>query len=146
MRTILTLFILTISLISYGQTKSNQQTHVPAAKTLVGIWRQTTVMLNNGNSVKALTGNYKVINADGTYYTFVTWPEKTTIGHYGSYEIKSDSLLVEHIINHSMNPNLNGTDQLSKFKQIDENTIEMAWSIDNINWINERWERLPLSI
>lgn len=44
-----------------------------------------------------------------------------------------------------MNPNLNGKDNFMKFKLIDENTAEMAWSLDNIHWVNEKWERLPLS-
>lgn len=98
MKTKLILFFLTISFFANGQTKRDEQTHIPTSKSLIGIWRQSTWVFRNGTSVNALTGNYKVVNADRTYYTFVTWPEKTSIGQFGSYEIKSDSLLVEHII------------------------------------------------
>jgi len=141
MKNIIILFFLTFSLVTNAQIK---QTQLPASKSIVGIWRQTT-WVQNDKSFKILTGNYKVINTDSTYFTFVTWPEKTVIGHYGSYEITSDSTLVEHIITHSIHPNLNGKDQFTKFKQIDENTMNMAWSLDNKNWVNEEWTRLPLS-
>lgn len=130
---------------SLSLISQNEQTHVPASKSIIGIWRQTGVSQMNGKTMDRLTGNYKVINADSTYFTFVAWPEKTVIEHYGTCEITSDSTLVEHIVIHSMNSSLNGTDQFTRFKLINENTIEMGWSLDNKNWVNEKWTRLPLS-
>lgn len=46
---------------------------------------------------------------------------------------------------HSMNSSLNGKEQFTKFKLNDENNMDMAWSLDKINWVNERWTRLQLS-
>lgn len=91
------------SLISFGQTFP---THLPASKSLVGIWRQTGATYG-GNFVEAKSGNYKVINPDGTFFTFVTWgmrdqSKDTAIGQYGTYELTSDSTLVEHVIKHIM--------------------------------------------
>ena len=135
------------SVITYGQSN---QTHLPASKTLVGIWRQTGVT-QNGNLVDVISGNYKVINSDGTYFTFVTWgmrdqSKDTAIGHYGTYKTTSDSTLVEHIVKHVMYPPLNGKDSLLKFRLIDENTIIMAWSSGDKTWVDEKWSRLPLSM
>ncbi|MFI0428089.1 DUF4488 domain-containing protein [Mariniflexile sp. HMF6888] len=142
MKNILILLFLTFSLLTNAQ---REQTHIPALKSIVGIWRQTGIALTNGNTMDRLNGNYKVINADGSYYTFVTWPNETVIGQYGTYKIKSDSILVEHIIMHEMNSNLNGKDCTIKYKLIDETTLMMAWSFDNEKWVNEKWTRLPLA-
>lgn len=76
---------LTFSLLANAQT---EQTHIPASTSIVGIWRQTEIALTKGKTMDRLTGNYKVINVDGTYYTFVTWPNETVIGQYGTYKIK----------------------------------------------------------
>lgn len=148
MRNIFTLFFLTFSLLTTAQSK---QTHIPASKSIFGIWRQTGIVnRTNGQIVPVLSGNYKVINADGTFYTFVSWgtrdPEKgTTIGQYGSFEIKSDSTLVEHIIKHVIDSNLSGTTGVLKYKLIDEKTLMMAWKNNNGIWVDEKWTRLPLS-
>lgn len=142
MKNIFILLFLTLSFFTNAQT---ELTYIPASKSVIGIWRQTGIGLANGETVDRLTGNYKVINADSTYFTFVTWSNETTIGHYGSYEITSDSTWVEHIIIHSMNSDLNGKDQFTKFELIDKNTMYMAWSPDAKSWVNEKWTRLPLS-
>lgn len=137
------------SLFSFSQAK---QTHTPASKSLKGIWRQTGIENPvNGKVVDILSGNYKVINEDGTFYTFVTWnmrdPFKgTTIGQYGDYQIKSDSTLIEHIVKHVINPSYDGKDVELKYELIDESTMMMAWwNLDKEVWVSERWTRLPLS-
>ena len=144
MKNIFILFLLTFSLLTNAQTK---KTHIPASESIIGIWRQTTQAINtlNGQKTDILSGNYKIINADGTYYTFITWPNETVIGQYGSYIIKSDSMLIEHIIMHVTNPSLNGKDSPIKYNLIDKNTMMAAWTPNGTNWINEKWIRLPLT-
>lgn len=143
------LISMTCSLVSNGQTS---QTHLPASKSIIGIWKQTgATNIHSGKLVDVKSGNYKVINADGTFFTFVDWgiidrTKDTTIGQYGTYEITSDSTLVEHVIKHMMDPNLNGKDGAIKFKLVNENTLMMAWSYGNTKWVNEKWTRLPLSM
>jgi hypothetical protein len=150
------LFFLVCTLVSIAQVKQKKQvktvntkgkTHVPASKTLVGIWRQTGMTNPNDGEVYGIrSGNYKVINPDGTFYTFVTWNmQSTTIGQYGSYTITSDSTLVEHIVQHAMVPKLNGKDCMVRYKIIDENTMMSAWSFDNKKWVEDRMTRLSLS-
>ena len=139
MKNIFALLFLAFSIFTNAQT---EQTHIPASKSIVGIWRQTTWVNNNGETTDRLTGNYKVINADGTYFTFVTWSNETTIGQYGTYEIKTDSTLVESVIKHSMNPNLNGTSGTLMYELKDEKTLMMAWKNNMGNWVNEKWARL----
>lgn len=146
MKHIFTLLIIVFSATLSAQTEQN---HAPISKSIVGIWRLIDERtFANGESMKIATGDYKVINADGTYYTFVTWPNETTIAQYGSYQIESDSTLVEHIIKHVLHPRLSGKKSPIKYSLIDENTMMMAWSY-NFNgniWINEKWIRLPLAV
>tara|TARA_R110002049_G_scaffold292003_2_gene476182 strand:- start:1307 stop:1759 length:453 start_codon:yes stop_codon:yes gene_type:complete len=148
MKNILIVLFLAFSVAANGQT---EQTHLPASTSVVGIWRQTGVVNpSTGAYMGLLSGNYKVINPDGTYFTFVSWgtkdPKKgTTIGQYGTYEIKSDSTFVEHITKHTIDPKLNGTSGLLKYKLVDKKTLMVAWKNSNEIWINEEWTRLPLS-
>ncbi|MBJ6366664.1 DUF4488 domain-containing protein [Snuella sedimenti] len=146
------ILVLIFSILSLYAVAQAEQTHVPASKSLAGIWRQTGIKHPvSGKVVDVLSGNYKVINPDGTFYTVVTWNSKdplkgTTIGQYGDYKITSDSTLVEHIVQHVMNPNLNGKEVKLKYRLIDTNTVMIAWrNIDRGIWIDERWTRLPLS-
>ena len=148
MKNIFILLFLTFSVVANAQT---EQTQIPESKSIVGIWRQTGIIHpNNGNLMPVLSGNYKLINPDGTFFTFVSWgtkdPKKgTTIGQYGTYEIKTDSTLVENVIKHSMNPNLSGTTGTLMYELKDEKTLMMAWKNNMGNWVNEEWTRLPLS-
>lgn len=144
-------YILVLLIIVFSATLSAQtvQNHIPVSKSIVGIWRRIDERkLVNGGSIKIVTGDYKVINADGTYYTFVTWPNETTIAQYGCYEIESDSTLVEHIIENVLHPRLSGKDSPIKYSLIDENTMTVAWSynLEGNIWINEKWIRLPLAV
>ncbi|MDO3693315.1 DUF4488 domain-containing protein [Wenyingzhuangia sp. chi5] len=148
MKKIFTLFITTCSLIfliccSSKKNSETDNTHIIESKSMVGFWRQTGVT-SNGKTYDRLTSNYKMINDDGSYFTFITWPKNTSIGHYGSYEITSDSTLTEHIVLH-MNPELNGTDQYTRFKLIDKDTLIMDWSLDNERWVCEKWTRIPIT-
>jgi len=119
------------------------QIHVPASKSMIGVWRQTGVMTNSGELVKVRSGIYKVINPDGTTYTIVTWSNgSTNIGFYATYTITSDSTCTEHIIKHN-NPAMNGKDSELRFKLTDENSMIVYWKLDN-RWISESWTRLQV--
>lgn len=119
------------------------QIHVPASKSMVGVWRQTGAMTNTGELIKVRSGNYKIINPDGTSYTIITWGNgSTTIGFYATYTITSDSTYTEHIIKHA-NPAMNGKDSALRFKLTDENSMRMDWKSGD-RWITESWTRLQV--
>jgi hypothetical protein len=124
------------------------QNHVPASKSMVGIWRQTGAMTTSGELVNVRTGIYKVINPDGTFYTFITWGADgsnapTEIGLYGTYKITSDSTCTEHIVKHATSPEMNGTDSFMKSKLVDENTLLVQWKSGE-RWVKESWSRLQM--
>jgi hypothetical protein len=124
------------------------QNHVPASKSMVGIWRQTGMMSSSGQLVNVTTGNYKVINPDSTFYTFITWGSDgsnapTEIGLYGTYKITSDSTCTEHIVKHATSPEMSGIDSSLKFKLVNENTLLVQWKNGDI-WIKESWSRLQM--
>lgn len=125
--------------------------HVPASKGLVGVWRQSGIMSREGKIREVNTQNYKVINPDGTFYTFIVWgtirPElPTNIGLYGTYTLDSDSTYSEKIILHSMNPKMNGTSSLLRSKLINENTLLIEYKNEVANiWEQEIWRRVQLA-
>ena len=148
MKNSIILLFLIFSSITIAQTN---QTHIPASETMVGIWRQTgLVNPNTGEMMEVISGNYKVINPDKTYFTFVTWgindPRRpTVIGQYGTYEIISDSSLVEHIVKHDLNAKMTGTSVELRYIMKDKNTLMLAWKNHIDIWVNEVWTRLYTS-
>lgn len=143
------IFALLTIIFSATLSAQTKQIHIPVSKSIIGIWRLIDEKtLTNGETINILTGDYKVINADGTFYIFATWPTGITIVQYGSYEIETDTTLVEHIIQNVLHPRLNEKNSPIKYCLIDENTMMMAWSfsLDGNNWVNEKWIRLPLAL
>lgn len=139
------LLLLMSSLSSVGQ---EEPVHVPASKSLVGIWQQISYLDPSGKSIDQPTGNYKIINPDSTFYTFVVWglsdhgKSSTRIGQYGTYEVTSDSTWTEHIVEHYLYKPLSGKDGWIKHELVDENTLIMAYSYDKKKWVKEKWRRL----
>ena len=136
------LFVFLSSVLLRGQERP---IHVPASKNLTGIWHQLSP---RDPSEKLFTGNYKILNPDSTFYTFVTWGvadhgrSPSTIGQYGTYEITSDSTWIEHIEEHYLYKPLSGKDGRIKYELIDENTLIMSYSYDKKKWVKEKWKRL----
>ncbi|MFV0566467.1 MAG: DUF4488 domain-containing protein [Flavobacteriaceae bacterium] len=148
MRLFFILSFLSFSLLINTQT---EQIQIPDSESIVGIWRQTGIENPfTGEFIATISGNYKVISPDGTFFTFVTWPSNdpkkgTAIGQYGNYEVKSDSIMIEKIIKHVLTPNLSGKNATIKYNLVDKETLMMAWENEKGFWINEEWTRLPLS-
>lgn len=120
--------------------------HIIESKSLVGFWHQVIpIRLDNGQTIIQHTGNFKVINSDKSFYTFVNWNDKrqTTVGLYGTYQITSDSTYTEHIIQSGINPSLTNTDSPLRYKFINENIIYLQYCL-NGNWIPEMWKRVEL--
>ena len=139
-------YLITILLIV--SCKANP-THIPTSETMVGIWRQTGLgNPNTGEMMEVLTGNYKVINADKTFFTFVTWGsydqrKGTTIGQYGSYKFNTENTLVEYIIQNSLSPKMSGTSNDLRYTLTDKNTLQLSWINDSGIMMKELWTRLP---
>ncbi|WP_150451865.1 DUF4488 domain-containing protein [Arenibacter lacus] len=135
---------------SASLTAQSHEAHVPISNTIVGIWEQTgATNPNTGKLTEVKTGNYKVINANGTYYTFIIWGNEissanTSIAQYGTYEITSKNLLEEQIIAHTIHPNLNGKNSTVKFELVDSKTLLISWTPNGIDWFDEKWTRMPL--
>lgn len=122
--------------------------HLPASTGLVGMWRQSGAIDSNGTIIEIPSGNYKVINPDGTFYTFIVWGEKrpTQIGLYGTYTITSDSTYTEKIIKHGINPRMSGTSSELRYRFLDENLLLLEYKNEALNrWIPEIWRRVELA-
>lgn len=131
------------------------QEHLPESNSLVGMWRLVGMTRNqSGETVAVKTGNYKVINPDGTFYVFITWGARnqnpqndiTAFNLYGTYTITSDSTYTEHIVKIDGNPGMNNSDSEMKYKFApgsDNNVVYLMWKNSALNrWIPELWERV----
>lgn len=128
--------------------------HLPDSQSLVGIWRQVVYVKkkDTGEIKKIYTGNYKVINTDGTFYCFVIWGNKIPdssmmdISLYGTYDITSDSTYTEHIIRHKAKPLMSNTKSELRYKMMpnsSNNVVEVSFKNEHLGkWIPELWERV----
>lgn len=145
--------MLAIAVVSCGTAFA--QKHLPESNTLVGLWRQAVIGRNQqGENVHIKTGNYKVVNPDGTFYAFITWGaygknpqgDVTSMNMYGTYAITSDSTFTEHIIKHDGNPKMNNSESELKFKFVEETDNDIVYmmyknTVTN-QWIPEMWQRV----
>ncbi|MFA6401182.1 MAG: DUF4488 domain-containing protein [Salinivirgaceae bacterium] len=118
------------------------QTHIPASKSFVGIWRLTDGMIHGSNRT---TGMFTVNNPDGTFYLFTTSGTDSTFAsilQYGTYKLTSDSTCTEQIVKHNSNPSMDGSNFLIKFRFIDENTMISQWKLGDFPYISEKWSRV----
>lgn len=156
MRTLKFKFLFFIAIASASATFLNAQTHIAESKSIVGIWRMTGIMTEDGFT--KINGNtYKVITSDGYYYSISTAVDIVTKleGHatqtvsyppmitgYGTYTILSDSTYVEHVI-FNTNTFINGWDIDMKYELPDENTLKSQYKINDI-WNPEKFERVRI--
>lgn len=143
--------LLCISTAFYAQAPDTPTTVNPTveSQSVVGIWNQVVAVKQpNGGETFLTTGTYKVINADGTFFTFVVTNNQkmpSYVGIYGTYKLSSDSTMTEHIVNHAISPRFSDKDALIRFQLIDNNTMAMSYNIDG-SWTSEMWKRvLPYS-
>lgn len=153
MTTKLKVLMFVLAVFSCGTTFA--QKHLPESKTLIGLWRQAVVVrTQQGENVHVKTVNYKVVNPDGTFYSFITWGSNsqnpqgdvTAMNMYGTYTITSDSTFTEHIIKHGGNPQMNNSESELKYKFIPESDNEIMYMMykntATNQWIPEMWQRV----
>ncbi len=130
------------------------QTQLATSKTIVGMWNQTAgydYEVGNTN-LESASNFYKIINPDGTFFTFVSTPKQYTgdtpiISQYGTYKIDSDNgTLTEHIDGHVINPRMVGKNVTIKYELKDENTLLLSWTPNGKISISETWTRVPSAI
>jgi hypothetical protein len=120
----------------------NAQTHIPASKSFVGMWRLTEGMMHGTSKT---TGMFTVNNPDGTFYLFTTSGKHSTFAEilqYGTYKMTSDSTCTEQIVKHNTNSAMDSTIFLIKFRFIDDNTMISQWKLGEFHWISEKWTRV----
>jgi len=128
--------------LSFVSCIKSGQTHIPASKSFVGIWRLTEGVMHGSSET---TGMFTVNNPDGTFYIFTTSGTDRTnasILQYGTYEITSDSTCNERIVKHNTQPSMNNTKFLIKFRFKDDNTMISQWKLGKSPWFSEEWTRV----
>ncbi|MBS9767259.1 MAG: DUF4488 domain-containing protein [Flavobacteriaceae bacterium] len=158
MKKIFMYLVLSSILVSCATLKSNK-VDVFSSADLVGVWGEISEIEKNGTTHEVYTGMIKVINPNNTFYVILnckgnpfrdlsgTIQNNPFIGLHGTYELgKKDgdfTSYTEHIVSHSLNPTLNGTDSELKYKMIDKNTLLLMYRIKSTGFVGrEVWKRI----
>lgn len=124
-------------------TSFAQKTHIAVSKSLVGFWRYSGTWTPNGSTLIFPSNNYKVINADGTYYTFSVTDAITQVVVWGKIEMTSDSTYTEFIVKNGQNPGSDNVRCFQTYKVVDDGNVMLSkYSIDE-RWYKEKWIRVP---
>jgi hypothetical protein len=138
--TFINIFLSTITLILFTLPSNGQSN---TQKKLIGLWRQIGTTTVDGKTYPVATGNYRITNPDNTFLMFtntINPSPNAAFWQSGTYQILSDSSSVEQILVHITGWN-NRTLPV-RFYFIDENTYISKWSMNGVDWISERWERI----
>ncbi len=117
------------------------KTNIINSTNLVGVWGQV-VETRSGQDV--YTGVIKVINSDNTFYLIWNSRNNPQIGLYGTYTLNgAKGSYTEHIMFHSLDHQLNGTDSELKYELIDENTLLLEFHLKKNGYMGrEVWRRI----
>lgn len=116
------------------------------SKSLVGIWQQAQANQSNDGQIKINKQPvYKVLNTDNTFFCFAISSNdlSSTVSHWGTYKITSDSTYTESVTRHYTSSALDKSESQMRFKRLDENTIIMKYYNEaNKQWVPELWYRV----
>jgi len=134
------------------------------SSSIVGLWQQMRSVEVTDESLDATAvlltprPRYKCIMADGSYYLLDVKVDadgvpSNTILHYGTYELQGDSIMLEHIVNCSTDPNLAGVTSTVRYSLTDVNTLSIYYNFgleggseDGANeWMPETWKRVGMN-
>lgn len=135
--------LLSLSFLLLVSTSFAQKTHIAVSKSLVGFWRYSGTWIPNGSTLIIPTNNYKVINADGSYYTFVVTNAITQVLVWGKVEMTSDSTYTEFITKNGQNPGADNVRCFQNYKLVDDGSVMLSKYAINDNWSREKWIRVP---
>lgn len=154
------IFFLFLLITSFAH--SQEVNHEPESTTIVGLWSLSGTKLPNGEIFLSSSGNYKIFNADNTFYTFIVWDKgrnlrqeiPTTIGLYGTY-IKTGQTedgfdtYTEHIKMHFLNPKMNNSESEVRCQLHNKNTLYFQFKNKTLNgnhWTTEVWSRVAAPV
>lgn len=124
---------------------SQEIIHVPKGNGgIVGFWQHVIPIkdLLRNKTIYRITGNYKVINPDHTFYNFSSIYDDMVISGYGTYQITSDSTLIEHSA-YNKNNHFDNIDLEIKFKKKSDDVFFQQFTIEG-KTIHEAWRRVKI--
>lgn len=138
-------FISLLALVAIGTmlTASAQK----ATNTLVGVWQQEQTVQEGGKTRTIHLPVWKVITADGTFYTFLIASRngRSMKMNEGTYTLNSDSVMTEHVHRSLTAPELDGCDNAIRYRFVDANTIQIVYRMpDALKDGHETWRRVTM--
>lgn len=134
-----------LPLAAFGQNEEKKPSFWTESQSLVGLWQQTGAF--DGEEIVPVTSsNYKVINADGTFYCLVApKSHQFKVVLYGTYTVDSDSTYTEHIVKHGAFDRMDGTTSKLRYRVVDSNTLLIQFYNETMKgWVPESWKRVKM--
>lgn len=143
MKKVIIVFLLLIGVLSV-----KAENRVIESNSIVGFWQHIRVTKNaDGTNHIAPSGIYKVINADSTFFSFITSPTGSglVLTMFGSYKVTSDSTYTENVQTSLSAVDLPTKNNDMRYKLVDKNTLFVQFHvISNDTWTPEIWVRVTL--
>lgn len=121
-----------------------------ADKRLYGVWQQEqTARDNNGKQRIIHLPVWKVIEGNGTFYTFLIAGRdgRSMKMNEGTWTGVSDSIITEHVNRSLTAPQLNGCDNTIRYHFVDTNLIKIVYRLPNATRdAHETWRRVTMEL
>ncbi|MDD4637018.1 MAG: DUF4488 domain-containing protein [Bacteroidales bacterium] len=131
-----------------GLTSAQAENRVIESNSTVGFWQHIRVTKNaDGTNKVAPSGIYKVINADSTFFSFMTSPTGSGLAltMFGSYKVTSDSTYTENVQTSLSALGLPTKNNELRYKLVDKNTLFVQFHVlSNDTWTPEIWVRVTM--
>ena len=111
---------------------------------IVGIWQEVRKQNVDGVELMIPLSKYKILNKDGSFCNF--FPEKMGyISHEGTFEVKSESALVETVESSSFSEYIGRKSEL-KYQLTDNgNLLRIEWQLPGDgSWVGETWRKVGM--
>ena len=134
--------LVTLCFAVIASTLFAQKTNIAVSKSLVGFWQYSGTWVPNGSTLTNPSQNYKVINADGSYYSFIVSNTITQIPVWGRVEMTSDSTYTEFITKNGQNPGADNVRCFQTYKLEDNGRIMLSKYANAGTESREKWIRV----
>ncbi|MDD4637020.1 MAG: DUF4488 domain-containing protein [Bacteroidales bacterium] len=139
-KSLFTIALLVVTCMAFAQKEFIE------SKSLVGVWQLTQAKKTDDGQTKIVKSPaYKVLNTDNTFIFFsITSNDlSSTVSHWGTYKITSDSTYSESVTRHYTSSALDKSESQMRFKLLDENALLLEYYNDAYKqWIPELWVRV----
>ncbi|GHE30269.1 DUF4488 domain-containing protein [Sphingobacterium griseoflavum] len=108
----------------------------------IGVWELASMEGPDGQTYHAHAGQLKCFETNGNYRFLFVSNGGTVVTQQGSFKVVSDKMYAENI-EFSTNPNLRNVSSPVTFAFVNEDTLQLSGSVNNVPF-QEKWVRVKM--